>query len=139
MTTISFDRTEAGTGLAGLAFAAVGAIFMTVIMLGSSIAPGYDVAGGAISDLGITPATAALFNGTLLTVGVLNIAGGLLLFRALPRIDLPIVALLAGLGAIGAGLFPLVFSAIGHGGSERMIVYPPMIWLMIFGGSLMGH
>ena len=32
-----------------------------------------------------------------------------------------------------------VFGPIGHGGSKRLIVYPPMIWLMIFGGYLMGR
>lgn len=32
---------------------------------------------------------------------------------------------------------PAAFGLIGHGGAERMIVYPPMIWLMIFGGSLL--
>jgi hypothetical protein len=26
---------------------------------------------------------------------------------------------------------------MGHGGAERMIVYPVMLWLMAFGGYLM--
>jgi len=30
-----------------------------------------------------------------------------------------------------------VFGAIGHGGSERMIVYPAMLWLLALGGHLM--
>jgi hypothetical membrane protein len=30
-----------------------------------------------------------------------------------------------------------LFGPIGHGGSERMIVYPPILWLMAFGGYLM--
>ena len=30
-----------------------------------------------------------------------------------------------------------VFGAIGHGGSERMIVYPAMLWAAAFGGYLM--
>ena len=29
------------------------------------------------------------------------------------------------------------FGAIGHGGAERMIVYPPMLWMLAFGGYLM--
>jgi hypothetical membrane protein len=29
------------------------------------------------------------------------------------------------------------FGAIGHGGTERMIVYPVMLWLLAFGGYLM--
>jgi hypothetical protein len=30
-----------------------------------------------------------------------------------------------------------VFGAIGHGGAERLIVYPVMLWMMAFGGYLM--
>ena len=30
-----------------------------------------------------------------------------------------------------------VFGPIGHGGAERMIVYPSMLWMMAFGGYLM--
>lgn len=30
-----------------------------------------------------------------------------------------------------------VFGPIGHGGAERMIVYPAMLWMMAFGGYLM--
>jgi hypothetical membrane protein len=29
------------------------------------------------------------------------------------------------------------FGVIGHGGAERMIVYPPMLWMLAFGGYLM--
>ena len=50
--------------------------FMTVIMLAASMAPGYDVGGGAISDLGVIPETAALFNVSLILTGVLNLAVG---------------------------------------------------------------
>ena len=40
---------------------------------------------------------------------------------------------------IGDSGQPAIFGAIGHGGSERMIVYPPMLWLMVFGGYLMAR
>ena len=32
-----------------------------------------------------------------------------------------------------------VFGPIGHGGAERMIVYPVMLWLLAFGGYLMAR
>jgi hypothetical protein len=32
-----------------------------------------------------------------------------------------------------------VFGPIGHGGAERMIVYPAMLWMMAFGGYLMAE
>jgi hypothetical membrane protein len=200
MATITLTQSRAATWtglrLAGLLLFILGAGFMTAIMLTASMAPGYDVAGGAISDLGTFPETAALFNITLVAVGALNIAGGFLLQRATGRGWILPVFGIAGLGAAGAGLVPLntsdfhgifalvaflffniealacaslvsgpmrwvsvfaglvgfvyvvimiigdggnpaVFGAIGHGGAERMIVYPAMLWMMAFGGYLM--
>ena len=32
---------------------------------------------------------------------------------------------------------PAAFGAIGHGGAERMIVYPPMLWMLVLGGWLL--
>jgi len=50
-------------------------------------------------------------------------------------------------GAIGLAFVALMivgdsgegaaFGAIGHGGAERMIVYPAMMWMMAFGGFLL--
>lgn len=39
---------------------------------------------------------------------------------------------------IGDAGFTEIFGIIGHGGAERMIVYPPILWLMLFGGYLLG-
>jgi hypothetical membrane protein len=197
--TLTQSRAAARPGLrlAGLLHFLLAAQFMTAIMLAASMAPGYDVAGGAISDLGTFPETAALLNVSLLAVGALNLACGLLLFRATDRGWILPVFGLAGIGAAGAGLVPLntsdvhglfalvaflffniealaaatlvtgpmrwvslgaglvgmvyvvimiigdagnpaAFGAIGHGGAERMIVYPAMLWMMAFGGYLMG-
>ena len=180
----------------GVVFFVLAAEFMTVIMLAASMAPGYEVTGGAISDLGVISETALLFNLSLLAVGALNILGGYLFYRIHGHLWILGVYMLAGLGAIGAGLVPLdkgdlhsvfalvafilfnveaiasasivdgpmrvlsflagivgvlfvvimvigdggnpaVFGPIGHGGAERMIVYPAMLWLMAFGGYLM--
>ena len=38
---------------------------------------------------------------------------------------------------IGDAGNPTIFGAIGHGGAERMIVYPAMLWTLVFGGYLM--
>jgi hypothetical membrane protein len=171
-------------------------LFMTAIMLAASMAPAYDLNSTAISDLGVIPETALLFNASLVAVGLLNIAGGLAFHREHGRGWILALYVLAGLGALGAGLVPLntsglhglfalvaflffnvqaiasgtlvsgpmrvvsvtlglaglafvvlmvigdagnpaVFGAIGHGGAERMIVYPPMLWMLAFGGYLM--
>ena len=170
--------------------------FMTAIMLAASMAPAYDLNSTAISDLGVIPETALLFNASLVAVGLLNIAGGVAFHREHRRGWITGLYVLAGLGALGAGLVPLntselhglfaliaflcfnlqaiasgtlvsgpmravsvtfglaglafvvlmvvgdagnpaVFGAIGHGGAERMIVYPPMLWMLAFGGHLM--
>jgi hypothetical membrane protein len=196
--TVTRARTVAGAALptAGLLLFALSAGFMTMIMAAASMAPGYDIAGGAISDLGVIPETALLFNVGLIAAGALNLAAGFLLYRSHGRAWLLAIFALAGIGAVGTGLFPLdtgglhgisalvaflffniealagsvlvrgfmrwvslvagitglvfvvlmvigdagnpaVFGPIGHGGAERMIVYPAMLWMMAFGGYLM--
>jgi hypothetical membrane protein len=183
--------------LAGALFLALSAQFMTVIMLAAAMAPDYDFGASAISDLGVIPETALLFNGSLVLVGLLNLAGGYLYFRVHGERWLLTIFVLAGVGAVGAGVFPLsmeihslfallaflffnveaiasatrlsgpmrglsvlagglgiaflglmivgdagnpaVFGAIGHGGAERMIIYPVMLWLVAFGGYLLGR
>ena len=196
-TTLSIRGVTLGSlRLAGLSFLVLAAGFMTVIMLAAAMVPGYDFRGAAISDLGVFPETALLFNASLVLVGVLNLAGGYLFYRTHGKRWLLTVYTLAGLGAIGAGLFPLdtgglhglfallaflffnvqalgtatrlrgamralsvvagglglvfvvlmalgdagnaaAFGPIGHGGTERMIVYPVMLWLVAFGGYLL--
>lgn len=187
---------QAQRRLSGVLLFSLAAQFMTVIMLGASMAPGYDVAQGAISDLGVIDETRLLFNASLIAVGALNLGAGYLLYRAHHRPWIMGIFVLAAVGAAGAGLVPLdasgmhgffalaaflffnveaiaiatlvngpmraiswiaglvgfgfvvlmvigdsgnpgVFGPIGHGGAERMIVYPVMLWLMAFGGYLM--
>jgi hypothetical membrane protein len=184
--------------IAGVALFVLAAEFMTAIMLAASIAPQYDFGGGAISDLGVIPQTALLFNSSLVLIGVLNLIGGYFLHRSHASTWILATFFLAGLGAIGAGLIPLhtsdlhsifallafvffnvealacaglvrgpmrivslitgivglgfvvlmvigdsgnaaVFGPIGHGGAERMIVYPVMLWMLAFGGYLLGE
>ncbi|WP_411964207.1 DUF998 domain-containing protein [Haloferax sp. YSMS24] len=185
-----------GRRLAGVLFFVLAAQFMTVIMLSAAMVPGYDFNSAAISDLGVFPETALLFNVSLVLVGVFNLLGGYAFYRTHGKRWLLGLFAVAGVGAIVAGLFPLgtsdlhslgallaflffnlqalgtatrvegpmralsvllglaglvfvvlmilgdsgntaVFGAIGHGGTERMIVYPPMLWLVAVGGYLM--
>jgi hypothetical membrane protein len=180
----------------GLALFVLSAQFMAVIMLAASVAPGYDFAGGAISDLGVLAETSLVFNASLVAVGALNLVAGYGLYTTHRRAWILAVFGLAGVGAAGAGLVPLdtsdfhglfalaafmffnleaiacativsgpmrpisalagivglafvvimvigdsgnaaIFGPIGHGGAERMIVYPSMLWMLAFGGYLM--
>jgi hypothetical membrane protein len=191
------DRAAAFQRRAGLAFGAIGAGFLTLLMLLAALRPGYDFRGGAISDLGTYPETALLFNAGLVVVAVVNLVGGYLFFRSHGSRVLLGVTALASVGAAGTGLFPLdasdlhglfallaflffnvqavlsarhvaglmryvsvlagalglaflvlmaigdggnaaAFLGFGHGGAERMIVYPVMLWLVAFGGYLLG-
>lgn len=184
--------------LAGVFLFAMGAGFLTVIMLAAAMAPGYDLNAAAISDLGVIESTATLFNVSLVVVGLLNVLVGLFLYRAHGKRWLLSLFALAGIGAMGTGFFPLdtgglhglfalvaflffnleviamatrvsgpmkvisvlagmlglvfvivmaigdagnpaVFGPIGHGGAERMIVYPPMVWMVAMGGYLMAR
>jgi hypothetical membrane protein len=184
--------------LAGTFFLVLAAQFMTVIMLAAAMVPGYDFRDAAISDLGVFPETALLFNTSLVLVGVLNLAGGYLFYRTHGKRWLVAIFALAGVGAVGAGFFPLdtgglhglfallaflffnvqalgtatrlrgamralsvlagavglvfvvlmalgdagnaaAFGPIGHGGTERMIVYPMMLWLVALGGYLLAE
>jgi hypothetical membrane protein len=182
--------------VSGVLLFALAAQFMTAIMLAASVAPDHDPIDGAISDLGVIPSSAALFNVSLVVTGLLNLVAGYLLYRSHRRRWVLVVFTLAALGAAGAGIVPLdvsgahglfallgfvcfnleplalgalvkgpmrvisylaavvgllfvavmvvgdagdpsVFGAIGHGGAERMIVYPVMLWMMALGGYLM--
>ena len=59
---------------------------------------GYDMREAAISDLGVSQQTAVLFNLSLVVVGVLNIAGGFLLYRAHRRAWIMVLFTIAGCG-----------------------------------------
>lgn len=186
------DRT-----IAGLILFLMSAQFLTALMAGEAIAPDYVVHDNAISDLGVIAETALLFAASLTAVGVLNILGGYFYYRTHHGRFTFLMFVLAGLGAIGAGLISLnhpsgfhglfalfafiffnaqaiassrlisgpmryisllagiiglafltvhffsdagiadLYGPIGHGGSERMIVYPALIWVLGFGGLLM--
>lgn len=199
-TTLSIARSRATSTvdhrLPGVLLFALAVQFMIAIMLAASMAPGYDFNEAAISDLGVIEQTALLFNLSLVAVGLLNLAGGYLLYRADGGMGRLAVFGLAGIGPIGAGVFPLgtselhglfallaflffnleaiacglrltgpikaisilagvaglgflvlmiigdsgtgaAFGPIGHGGTERMIVYPPMLWMLVYGGYLL--
>lgn len=199
--TRGIDR-ETGTAawsrvLAGVCFVALAGWFVTASMLSAALVPEYAIGPSSIGELGVASESALPFNLSLLAVGILTVVGGYLFYRSHGTPWLLGAFALAGLGAFGAGVFPLdagalhaifallafvsynvaavgtgvrirgpmvvvsvvlgavglvflvvtlvgdagnpgVFGPIGRGGAQRMIVYPPMLWLLIFGGYLMG-
>ncbi len=174
--------------IAGLAIFVGIAQFLLFMLIAEAIYPHYSVSGNYISDLGVGK-TAYIFNTSIIILGLLLIATGFLIRRFSK--PLLVVLVLAGIGAMGVGLFPettgkphLIFSllvflmgsiapylilyklrntmaviwailgtiglislflymsgryfGLGHGGMERMIVYPDLLWGLGFGGWLIG-
>lgn len=182
----------------GLLLVALAAAFLLALMIGAAIRPGYDFREAAISDLGVFPETALLFNGSLALVAVLNLFAGYYFYRVHGQRWLFGVFVAGSVGALGTGLFPLgsgpvhqmfafvaflsfnleaigsgrwaggilrylstgvgliglaflavfvlgssgvpvVFGLLGYGGTERMIIYPALLWALVFGGYLLGQ
>ncbi len=174
--------------IAGIAFFIGVVQFILFMLLAEILYPEYSVSGNYISDLGVG-STAYIFNISIVILGLLIIVAGYFI-RRFSR-PLLVVLILAGIGAIGVGLFPettgsphLIFSllvflmssiapyfllvkirnlmsvlwailgtiglialilyipgiylGLGHGGMERMIVYPDLLWGIGFGGWLVG-
>ncbi|MEM0349617.1 MAG: DUF998 domain-containing protein [Candidatus Caldarchaeum sp.] len=160
--------------------------FLFFLRVAESIYPGYSVSGNYISDLGVGVA-APVFNTSVAFLGLCVIAAAYLSLDVVgSRVFAALVAV-AGIGALGVGLFPenipvlhTVFSFItfffaglaavyglrvfnrlmgvislvcgltalaalvlfasgnyiglGHGGMERLIVYPVLSWGLLLSG-----
>lgn len=57
--------------------------------------------------------------------------------RALSVLAGGVGLVLVGLMVLGDAGNVAAFGSIGHGGTERMIVYPVMLWLVALGGYLL--
>jgi hypothetical membrane protein len=86
----------------------VGAAFLiAALMLGEAVAPNYTIHTNPISDLGIIPETADLFNLSLFIVGVTTILGGYHLFRSHLKRWIMAIFAVARLDAVDVGIFTL--------------------------------
>lgn len=77
--------------------------FFMFMLLAEIIYPGYSVHGNYISDLGVGQ-TAYIFNSSIVVFGIMIIVGSLLVRKM--SMPFSIVLALAGVGAMGVGLFP---------------------------------
>jgi hypothetical membrane protein len=88
--------------------------FVLFMLIAEAIYPGYSVSRNYISDLGnprLEPSTphAAVFNASIVLLGLLLIAGGALLYRSGRDANgraLGALVMASGVGAAGVGLFP---------------------------------
>jgi len=96
---------------AGLFLFAGTAQFTIGMIIAESVDPSYSVSANYISDLGVR-AGAAVFNTSIILLGITILATSWFLFRAFKDRILMIVVLLAGVGAVGVGVFTEAFGSI---------------------------
>jgi hypothetical membrane protein len=168
-----------------------GVLCVLGIIIAEAFYPGYSTSENYISDLGVGP-SALVFNSSVFLLGLLVIFGDYFIYRAFSSTFFSIFVALAGVGAVGVGLFTedvavlhVIFSfltftfaglsavmsfrlqrspfsyfsiilgimgltalalfgsgnylGLGVGGMERMIAYPALLWVIGFGGYLIGY
>jgi hypothetical membrane protein len=93
------DRQRAGLALfAGTIQFAIG------LTIAEAVQPEYSVSENYISGLGVG-AAAYIFNGSIILLGLMLLAAALFLLRVLRDRIFPIVVAIAGIGAVGVGIF----------------------------------
>lgn len=109
------------------------------------ILPVFAIAGVGATGAGLVPLNTSDLHSLFALLAFLFFNVEALLAARIVAGPMRLISLLAGgiglafvvLMVIGDAGDPGVFGAIGHGGAERMIVYPVMLWLAAFGGYLM--
>jgi hypothetical membrane protein len=89
--------------VSGLVLFAGVAQFFLAVLIAEALYPDYSVANNYISDLGVG-STADIFNISIVVVGIAIIISGVFLQKF--SMSLRIVLILAGIGAMGVGVFP---------------------------------
>jgi hypothetical membrane protein len=84
----------------------IGAVqFLIMLIVSEALHPGYSVANNYISDLGVGPST-LIFNSSVFLLGVTIVAGAYLIQRSFNSKIFVVLLILAGVGAMGVGVFP---------------------------------
>jgi hypothetical membrane protein len=108
---------------AGVAIFAGAVQFSIGLILAEIYYPGYDVSMNAVSDLGATckdsvcvihQPTSTIFNSSIVLLGILILVGAFFLNRAFHWKPATAMIALAGIGAMGVGLFPET-TGVWHG------------------------
>ena len=90
--------------LAGTFLFTGAAQFILAMIITEALYPGYSTSANYISDLGVGP-SALIFNTSIFLLGIMIVAGTYLIYRALrPRL-FTVLLTLAGVGAMGVGIF----------------------------------
>jgi len=99
--------------LAGLLLFLSGVLGVLGIIVSEALYPCYSTSENYISDLGVGP-SAIIFNTSFFFVGVCTVAGSFFIQRAFSLKIFSFLTTMAGIGAMGVGLFP-VNIIIPHG------------------------
>lgn len=94
---------EAGR-TAGFLLVVGGIICVLGIIVAEAPYPGYSTSGNCISDLGVGPSS-VIFNSSVFLLGVLILAGAFFIHKAFNLRVFPVLVALAGIGAVGVGIF----------------------------------
>ena len=90
--------------LAGAILFTGAAQFILAMIIAEALYPGYSTSANYISDLGVGR-SAPIFNTSIFLLGVTIVAGAYLIYRALKPALFTVLLALAGIGAMGVGLF----------------------------------
>lgn len=92
---------------AGALLFAAGAQFVVFLVVAEAVYPNYSISGNYISDLGVWgKASAAIFNPSIFVFGLFVLTAGYFLHKEYRFGLFSVVVGLAGLGAMGVGVFP---------------------------------
>lgn len=100
--------------------------------------------GAGVFGVGVVPGNIAPFHGLFAMLAF--VAGGLAGILVAPSLPTPARELSYALGVVALGSLVVAFLAdltplwdeLGDGGVERWVAYPVVLWLVVFGGFLLG-
>ncbi len=105
---------------AGIAFLIGAAQFIILMFVAEAYYPGYSISGNTISDLGANSFPSyAIFNSSIVLLGILALVGSYYMYRQFRWKPIAGLLVLAGIGAVGVGLFPET-TGIAHGISQLL-------------------
>lgn len=85
----------------------IGAVqFIVGMNVAEFLYPGYSVSNNYISDLGILQPSASIFNASVIILGLLILLSSYFIRLGFNNFLIPLLFAIAGIGAIGVGLFP---------------------------------
>jgi hypothetical membrane protein len=122
--------------------------FIVLMIIAETLYPNYSTSDNYISDLGVGP-SALIFNSSIILFGLMIVAGTYFIYRVFRSRFLLVLLTLAGIGAMGVGVFTesaggihVVFSLITFlfGGLSAIAFYKvektPFNWLSVVLGTM---